>query len=112
MENMPMTNEATSLLNATNAIEQFVTNAITSDNTSITEVEIATTNSGKEKINSFKDEDKRLSAQKLENEHEEAQTKTREKFKTLRTAIIASSVISTVALLLIVPLSINSMHSA
>ena len=93
-------------------MEQFVTKAITSDNDSIAEVEIATTNSGKEKINSFKDEDKRLSAQKLENEHEEAQTKTREKFKTIRTAIIASCVISTVALLVSVPLSINSRKSA
>lgn len=108
MDDKLIQTETNSLSGATNIIGQFVTNAITSDHGSISESEIATTNVGTEKISSFNDEDKRLIAQKSENEHEEKQTVTREKFKTIRTGLIASCVITSVALLVITPLYLSS----
>ena len=111
MNNTAIPTDTKSLLNATNIAGQLI-NAISSEHNSISEAEKATTNSGKEKISTFEDDDKRLIAQKTENEHEEKQTATREKYRTVRTGIIASAVMATVACVIALPLYISSKLSA
>lgn len=112
MNNMTIPTDTKSLLNATNTAGQLIINAISSDYNSISEAEKATTNSGKEKISTFEDDDKRLIAQKSENEHEEKQTATREKYRTVRSGIIASAVMATAVCVVVLPLYISSKLSA